>query len=346
MPNPFLYAPDGSGAIWQLSVNDFGVIAALQLPSGTPSAVLSFNAPNIFSTSFQLDLSAAPVIALDQIAYNPTLPIGIELDSPNFQWTLTAVLQSSVWRLTTQQIGPSGMTRGSLIHAVYGFTENRQILRTYLTWLDLEISSIIHRQRYWWRKKTADFITFINVPEYNMAAGTAPDMEQIVNLAELNVGRHPRTLGYIGNSEEVQDLIANYSRLGRPEAYGIVPGALQTIRLDPIPNAQYAMRVMYWSGYNPRNVPESNLDNYLEQVVPLIPPSFHHVVLLALQRRSFLMLYGKSDGRFKDIQTELYGADGESGAMGDLDRYNHPSVQAVEDWQTHDGRVYVSSARP
>lgn len=346
MPNPFLYAPDGSNNIWRLSIDDLGVLASLQLPSGTASPVLAFNAPNIFSTSFQIDLSAAPIIAISQIAYNPVYPVGLEIDSPNFQWTISAIFSGSVWRITTEQI-LSGMSRGQIIAAVYGYTENRQILRTQLTWLDLEISAIIHRQRYWWRKKTSDFITFPLVPEYNMARGIAPDMEQIVNLAELRVGREPRILGYIGNSEEVQNLIANENRgSGRPEGYGLVPGSTQTIRLDPVPNAQYPMRIMFWSGYNPKNIPESYLDNYLEQNIPLIPPSFHHVVMLSFQRRSFLMLYGKGDSRFKQIELELYGEDGEGGAIGDLDRYNQPSVQAVEDWQTHDPRVYVSSARP
>lgn len=348
MPNPYIFAPDSGGNIWQLSVNDKGVLAALQLPSGTQSPVLAFNVPNIFSASFLLDLSAAPIVQIDQITYNPVYPNGLEIDSQNFQWLITAIFDGSVWRLATSQIGPSGMTRGDIVYAVYGYTEERHTLRRYFTWLDLEINKIIHRQRYWWRRKTADFITYPFIPEYNMVAnGIAPDMEQIVNVEELNVGRNPRQLGYIGNSEEVQNVLANMNRgMGRPNGYAIVPGAIQTIRLDPVPNAQYPMRFMYWSGYNPSRVPDEDINIYRDQVIPLIPPSFHYVVLLALQRRSFLMLYGKTDSRFKDIEVELYGADGESGAMGDLDRWNQPSVQAVEDWDTHDRHVYVSSARP
>ncbi|HVN79682.1 MAG TPA: hypothetical protein VMW38_11845, partial [Terriglobia bacterium] len=60
MPNPYIFAPDSGGNIWQLAINDLGVLSSLQLPSGTVSPVLSFNVANIFSTSFQLDLSAAP----------------------------------------------------------------------------------------------------------------------------------------------------------------------------------------------------------------------------------------------------------------------------------------------
>lgn len=347
MPIPYICAPDGSGNIWRLAINDVGVLNSLQLPSGIASPVLQFNAPNIFSTSFQLDLSSAPIIALDQIAYSPNYPIGLEIDSPNFQWSITAIEVSSVWRLTTQQIGPSGMTRGDIVAAVYGYTEERHTLRTYLTWLDLEISSIIHRQRYFWRKKTADFITYPLVPEYNMiAGGIAPDLEQVVNVFDLEVQRRDRTLGYIGNAEEVQDALSNTTHTGRPGGYLLVPGAIQTIRLDPIPNAQYPMRVMYWSGYNPVRVPEIQLDQYCEQVIPLIPPSFHYVVMLAMMRRSFLQLFGKADARFKEIEIELHGADGESGALGNLDRYNQPSVQGVESWRSLDPSIYVTSARP
>jgi hypothetical protein len=348
----------------------------------------------------------------------------------------------------------SGLTRGDILESVIGFTENRLVQRQLLRWLDVDISKIVHRKRYWWRKKTFLLNTVATNQFYDLnqnGAGPAPDLEEIVNVcwyvgatpapqtfaymqdsnhqnwqvsvSDIGVISSTQTavqaagayvmvdvatgyvytvtitpLGYLvavpgggvlnpipnlnspsytwqimlqnqvfstskvapsmpfnrtqstsdlayeGNAFNLQGIL-NDPTMGHPDTYFAVPGRSQWIGLSPIPDNVYVLQGFFWSGYNPRFVPLTNLDNYLCQTIPLIPPPFHYCVLLALLKRCFLYLYGPGDARYKEIQIELESGDGAGGVLGDLDRFNEFSVQGYETWKDRTYADYVRSDR-
>lgn len=350
-------------------------------------------------------------------------------------------------------VTPTGLTRGDILEAVIGFTENRLVQRQLLRWLDVDIAKIVHRKRYWWRKLSFFLSTIPGIQAYDLnqnGAGPAPDLEQMVNLCWLigavapgasyayladssgqqwqisvddfgnvvtaqtsgqtaaqyvmqdvvtglwwtmtisTIGvvvpilgaftpnplpnltspsytwqmamqngiltpsqvapagfvrtENTRDLGYEGNAMVIQSML-NDPTMGQPDTYFFQPGRTQSVMIGPIPDAIYLLQGIYWAGYNPGPIPDSGLDAYLQESIPLIPPTFHYCVLLALLRRCFLYLYGSADLRYKDIQIELEGTNGEGGMLGDLDRINHPSIQGYETWQDRSGSDYVRSDR-
>lgn len=124
-----------------------------------------------------------------------------------------------------------------------------------------------------------------------------------------------------------------------------MPGFSQMIGIAPVPSGAYALTILYWTGYNPGDVPQADLATYLLQPIPHIPSSFHYTVLIALQARAFLFLYGKGDSRYETLRIELEGRDGMGGLLGDLDRWNHPGVQGYDTWISHDHSDHVRSDR-
>jgi len=343
----FLYLTDGTGAIWEISVDDTGTLSALQLPSGVGTASLlnSFSVANEFSTSFQLSISGG-VITLSTIAFSVNYPTGLEIDSANYQWAISAYYDSvaAEWKIEVDQIGPSGMTRREIVDSVYGPTEDEAKRRQYLRWLDVDISQIVHRKRAWWRRQMVRFNALPNLNIYNLVAGIATDFEQAINLYWLGAtADKDARMGYVEDSHDIQREIYT-SETGPPSAYGIVPGTTQSIFITPVPNAVFPMSLLYWSGYNPGKIPtDETLDQYLDATIPLIPPPFHYVVMLALQRRAFLQIYGAADPRYKVIETELL--DPNNGALLALDGYESPSVEKVEKMKSRDRTDYVRSDR-
>ena len=157
------------------------------------------------------------------------------------------------------------MTLLEIISGVRGFCENRPTNlfvspplgapvgtpSTIDTWLDVELSNLISRRRYWWRKKFFSLTTQRNVQIYDLTAvgPNATDYEQMINLYYLPTAGETPPIKFVENTDEVQTLL-NSGLVGPPKKYFNLPGSpLTTIAFSPTPDNNYPIKGMYWARY-------------------------------------------------------------------------------------------------
>lgn len=221
-------------------------------------------------------------------------------------------------------------SKQEVVAACLPLAEGRLINVTLSTWLDLEISEIIHRKRYWWRRKSFTLTTVAGTATYDVSASglnLADNLEQIINVYRVSAGTDPAKINFEGDENRVQNMLASTTQAD-PAFYLIEPGTTHTLRFSDIPNAAKDYRILYWAGHNP------SLES-IEEAIPLIPPAFHYVALLALTKRIFQFLFGLKDNRYVVAEKDL------ERALEKLDGYQAVSMEHVTEFRTTDSRDTV-----
>lgn len=229
------------------------------------------------------------------------------------------------------------MTFQDIITACNNFTEQRIQLFAWQTWIDTELSLLIHRQRYWWRRKLFQLPILPNVQFYDLSAppagggsALAPDLEQMINLYWFVAGTSPpesKPLKFIQNEDDVQiALNTGGATAGPPAEYFVNPGSTSQLGFSPVPDAGYPLSGLYWATYIIGS--ESGLTVQL----PLLPGQFHHLVLLQTLKRACLYLYGQEDPRYATLKVELDGPEGELAKLDAFQSYSNEPQAIRPPW--------------
>lgn len=222
------------------------------------------------------------------------------------------------------------MTVGQIITSVEAFCESRITKLALEPWVNLEVQKLVHRERFFWRKKQFAFNTTATVKTYDMtsypsAGGFAADYEQMINLYYIpGGGAKPVPLKYMDNEDDVQNYLAS-TATGPPTGYTMNPGNPLKLMIVPIPDAAYSISGLYWATYVAPSPEDSSEDT---TVIPLVPTQFHYLVLLGTMKRAFLYLFGQADPRYTTIKEELEGPDGKSGELKKLLDFTAPSQES------------------
>lgn len=227
------------------------------------------------------------------------------------------------------------MTREEIIEAVHNLTEDRIRKLVLDKWLEIELTRIVNRKHYWWRKKTFSFTCSAGTPIYDLSANglnIADDFDQMVTFVRWDSSDNVVPMSFISDPQDVLTVIYDTST-GTPTGWLIEPGTTQTIRLAPVPSSSHTFRGLYWAGINTKwSTPGSG-------TIPLIPPQFHYVVLVALTRRAFQYLYGQKDARYATALQE------EMQAMKELAAYVAPTTDFAIELRSYDPNVFVQSTK-
>jgi hypothetical protein len=233
------------------------------------------------------------------------------------------------------------VTWNDVIKACNNFTEQRIQLFAWQTWVEAELQALIHRQRYWWRRKMFQLALNPNVQFYDLAAappagGTAPaaDLEQMIGIYWYVGGATPPKTEPIPFVQNVDAVMAAMNTGGAqpaaPQKFFVKPGSTTQIGFKPVPDQGYPLWGLYWATY----IAGSEGTN-LDQPLPLLPLQFHYLVLLQVLKRSALYLFGQQDPRYTTLLVELEGAGGEgkngkTGELAKLDEYSSYSGEPQE----------------
>jgi hypothetical protein len=189
------------------------------------------------------------------------------------------------------------MTINDIVGYVQGFLEQRAQKFDIQNWTNEEISELIHRQRYWWRKKQWKQNTNSGNPQYQVPA----DFEQFINLYNLNPpAQQPAiseaSIAYMHDNDQIQTSL-NVPGSGPPQRYFWLPGNQTTLVLLPTPDSTYQLSGLYWAGYVWATDPS--------QPIPLIPSTFHYVALLASLKIALFYVFGQNDPRYAVAEKKL-----------------------------------------
>ncbi len=224
------------------------------------------------------------------------------------------------------------MTAQEIIEAVQGLGEGRIKKLPLDRWLEIELARIINHKHYWWRKKYFTLNTVAATPTYDLTAGATPPAADfhkgIVVYRWLSVTEQVK-VEFEGDNLKILRMVYDTTQ-GTPTTYAVEPGTTKTLRFSPIPVSAEQMVGMYWAGLNP---------NWASPgvTIPLIPPDFHYVPLLALTKRAFFYLYGQKDARYIDAAEDL------KRGLAELDSYKAPSTEHAVEWRSADEKAFVQS---
>ena len=227
------------------------------------------------------------------------------------------------------------MTREEIVQAVQNITEGRITQLNVEAWLEIELSRIVNRKHYWWRRKNYTFNSVAGTATYNLAVdGTAPlniadDFYQSSKLYRWVSNTERVKIEWEGDASNILGMVYDTTQ-GEPKIHTVEPGTTKVIRLGPVPNAVAQYVGLYYAGVNTK---WSNPTD----AIPLVPPEHHYVVLFAMVRRAFDYLYGQEDVRYVNAVRD------EKEALVELDHYDAPSVEHAVAWRSSDPTSFVRS---
>lgn len=226
------------------------------------------------------------------------------------------------------------LSREEIVTAVLNLCEDRIKSFTLESWLDVELAKIINRKRYWWRKKILNTTLTAGNRELDLTAGSPPpanDFQEMIRLFRWDSETSRPEIDYVSEAEAVLAM-QHGTKTGPPTGWTIKPGTTQTLLFYPQPTADATIRGTYWAALNPSL-------NQATGAVPLLPPGFHHVALLALQKRAFQYLYGQKDPRFMVAVAEL------KEGVDELDSFRGPASAEAVEFRSQDSDSFVQSTR-
>lgn len=170
--------------------------------------------------------------------------------------------------------------------------------------LRLLLSSVLmdvcKRGRHWWRKWDVTFSIGVNATTFDLtnAALFTPNttnigFEEIISVY-LITGTTPLQtvdLTPIFDSMGIREMKYNTSQ-AQPSRYIIDPGTYNSLRIDPS-DAAYTGGITFWG--MPNLAKETTSD-----VVPLVPPWYHNILVEGLESRINKRVYGADDTRYID----------------------------------------------
>jgi len=225
------------------------------------------------------------------------------------------------------------VTVEELLEAVRNITEENVKKLKLESWISIELGRIVNRKKYWWRKAPLAFTSEANTATYDLAKKGAADFLQFATpLYEFQNVTKVAELPFVSDNVSILQMVRDTST-GVPTLMTIEPGTVRTLRLSPVPNSVRSYSAIYYRGAIVKFKSPGNSE------IPLIPDSFHYVLLQSLERRAFFYLYGQKDPR------AVVAAQAEQQALADLDDYKAPSTLVAVEWRSSDESSFVQSTR-
>ena len=195
------------------------------------------------------------------------------------------------------------MTRSDIIELVNSLTERKgeKILPLNLLF-NSTCQDICKRGRHWWRKWD---VTFNIVPGTQLYDFTVPTIftPNLTNIAVEEIEAIALILQ--ANPLSTVDLTPIFDPMGiramkqnvtlaQPSRYTIDPSTWNMLRVDP-PDATYLAEMTFWAMPNLAQDDSSN-------VVPVIPPFYHNIIVEGMEARINKRVYGADDTRYLDAK--------------------------------------------
>jgi hypothetical protein len=187
------------------------------------------------------------------------------------------------------------MTRDSIIELADQWSERKGKQFNLQKLYELACQHICKQNRFWWAKKFITFNLAIGTPTYDLStlAVTPALSETMVSEIiswKLVIPGAPATsfpkLTPIFDDEGIFSLLESTST-SQPGRYTMGVDGLQVLRIDP-PDQAYKTRLTFWA------VPNFN-DDSVSIVVPLIPATFHNMIVENIAATVLENTYGLQD---------------------------------------------------
>src|SRR5579872_679429 len=195
------------------------------------------------------------------------------------------------------------MTRSDIIELVNAYTERKgeKILPMQLVFATT-CMDICKRGRHWWRKWDVTFNLTQGVTTYDLttAANFTPALtniavEEIMGVTLITQSSPLQTVDLtpIFDRQGILEMKQNQTQ-AQPSRYTIDTNAWNFLRVDP-PDQTYLTEMSFWAMPNLATDDSSN-------VVPVIPPFYHNIIVEGMEMRINKRVYGPNDSRYKDSQ--------------------------------------------
>lgn len=190
------------------------------------------------------------------------------------------------------------MTRSEILELVNQLTERKAegILSLPLLYQHV-LQEFCGENRFWWRKRTFSFATVGSTAQYDLSTITTTP-----TLTDISVEEVTRVT-YIKDPSDLVELLPIFDDLtimealdissstGAPDTYTFDLTDYKTLRILPIPDKAYTMRVVAWMTPNPATDSSSN-------AVPLVPPWLHRAIVAGMEKYIWRSIYGQEDPKF------------------------------------------------
>lgn len=160
-----------------------------------------------------------------------------------------------------------------------------------------ELQALCRKKRWQWRRQSFTFSTSNGTATYDLSSVTTSpaskgkDAEEIIAVYYVKSATEVWKLGLAPYDDSYVVAAADTTDTGEPTSYIIERGAAQTLRLSPIPNGTYTIRVVCWA------IPYFPLDDSSD-TIPYLPVNDHHVLVSRLAWKIASLTYGQAD-RYK-----------------------------------------------
>lgn len=194
------------------------------------------------------------------------------------------------------------MTRTELIELVNQLTERKaeSILSLPLLYQHV-LQEFCGENRFWWRKRTVSFNTVVGQPQYDLTqVVTTPvltdiSIEETTRLSMVVNTTDLIELDPIFDDLTISEAIEDTGTTGPPNTYGFDATDWKTLRIMPIPDNVYKLRLVAWFMPNPAT--DSTSD-----AIPLVPPHLHRGIVHGMEKYIWRVVYGQEDPKTMTAQ--------------------------------------------
>jgi hypothetical protein len=192
--------------------------------------------------------------------------------------------------------------RSEVIALAQSITENKLVGQVDLNALYFQaLQEFCGEKRFWWRKKNLSFSTTGGTATYDLStatpvtvpAGAGAYIEEITKIVLID-GSDVCELDPITDDEAVAGIILDATN-SKPAGWTVDSGDLelfQKLRLSPIPNGTYTVRVFFWA------MPNADVDQSSDTIY-VVPKPLHHCLVTALEKEIWRIAYGVQDPKYK-----------------------------------------------
>lgn len=210
--------------------------------------------------------------------------------------------------------------------------------------LNSTIQDVCKRQRFWWRRLDVTFNMTQGTTQYDFTTITTTPalvemaVEEIIAIALVSGGSIiPTTPPTNPELTPIFDpigirAIKQNTVQAQPSRYTISTIDWKTLLIDP-PDATYVAEMTFWA------MPIIDKDT-ASNVIPLIPPFYHNVLVEGLEARINKRVYGPNDSRFLGAQ-QAY----ETSILLMSQRPQY-TTNYNKQWINDDSTAYVQSTSP
>jgi hypothetical protein len=163
--------------------------------------------------------------------------------------------------------------------------------------------------RWYWRKRSVAFSTVPGVSTYDLGSPQADapeqcldaiDCEEIISVKMFSVGKQYHKLLPLFDTDS-QDEALEDDGTGTPSHYFIEPGSPRTLRVTPIPDDAYRLRISFWA------MPNTTADAQSSSI-PLVPGHLHRILVKGLEAQIFRYVLGDASKQYLGAKTEYEAA--------------------------------------